>query len=208
MKTARKVTHLAVTLIAVASFTVGANAALTLSIDEYTADSLRISISGSFDTSTVGHSPGYLAIKNDWINNSGTHTEMFLGTPDISLNTITIGGLTPLTTIQGELLPWMDNIFFDNPLGTGTPFAAGTIVSGSITLTGTGLFDPAYGPTLNLVSGFVRPFGPGLGDDWARLEAVVIPEPSSAVLIALAVGILATFFWRRKLENQGTDSNS
>lgn len=170
-----------------------AQAALVLTITNYTADELSLTISGTFDSDTIGESPGYLALKNDWSNNVGVHTELFSGFPTITVNTITIGGIAPTTTRQGGPDTWMDNIFFDNPLGTETPILAGTVVAGSLTLSGVGLFDPTDAATLELVSGFNRPFGQ---DDWARLEAragaaVDVPEPGALGILAIGLAVLA-----------------
>ena len=104
-----------------------AYAALTLTIDNYTTDEVTFTISGTFDADTIGDSPGYLAIKNDWSNNQGVHTEWFSTLPTATLNTITIGGQVPGTTIQNDdTFTWADNIFFANPLGTEAPIPACT----------------------------------------------------------------------------------
>ena len=67
-------------------------AALTLTIDNYTTDELSFTIGGTFDADTIGDQPGWLAIKNDWSNNVGVHTELFSTEPTDTVNTITIGG--------------------------------------------------------------------------------------------------------------------
>lgn len=178
-----------------------AQAALTLTIDNYTTNELSFSISGTFDTDSIGHSEGWLAIKNDWSNNGGIHTEMYSVDPVVTLNTIVIGGLVPTTYVQNSTDSWADNIFFSNPLGTETPFAAGTVVSGSVTLSAVGGFNPADAATLELVSGFYRPFAAGVGDDWARLEATatVIPAPGAILLGSIGVGFVSWLRRRRTL---------
>jgi len=178
-----------------------AQAALTLTIDNYTTNELSFSISGTFDTDSIGHSEGWLAIKNDWSNNGGIHTEMYSVDPVVTLNTIAIGGLVPTTYVQNDNYSWTDNIFFENPLGSETPFAAGTVVSGSVTLAAVGGFNPADAATLELVSGFNRPFAQGVGDDWARLEATatVIPAPGAILLGSIGVGFVSWLRRRRTL---------
>ena len=177
-----------------------ANAALVLSIDTYTTDEVSFSINGTFDADTVGNFPGYLAVKNDWSNNVGVHTEWFSALPTITVNTIMIGGLAP--TIFGaqnsDIRPWNDNVFFRFDDNT-APITAGTTVSGSITLSRVGVFDPADMATLQLVSGlnFTAPFSDN--DDWARLEANVspVPLPAAAWLFGSALLGLAGVARRR-----------
>ena len=168
------------------------HAALQMIIDTYTADEVSFTLSGTFDADTIGIFPGYLAVKNDWSNNTGVHTDWFTSIPTISVNTVQIGGLAPtLTEAQNSpIRPWNDNIFFrfDDNLA---PFTAGTTVSGSITLSGAGIFDPADKATLELVSGlnFTEPFSDD--DDWARLEATAtmspVPVPAAAWLFGSAL---------------------
>lgn len=177
--------------------TTSVHAALVLSIDTYTTDEISFSISGTFDEDTIGIFPGYLAVKNDWSNNYGVHTEWFSSFPTMTVNTILIGGVAPtLAQAQNsDIRAWNDNVFFrfaDNM----APFTAGTAVSGSITLTGVGLFDPADMATLELVSGlnFTDPISSD--DDWARLEAravATVPVPAATWLFGSALlGLVAT----------------
>lgn len=204
--------QLAVTCVAVLIATAGqVQAAFILSIDNYTADELTFSIAGFFDADTIGDSEGYLALKNDWSNNRGVHTELFSSTPIVTSNTVLIGGLAPTTFLQNGTSAWMDNIYFHNPLGTENPILAGTTVAGSVTLSGVGAFNPAVTATFELVSGFVRPFGPGPGDDWARLEAgtlvAAVPEPSSLAVFgigACVAGLGAALRRRREKQQVAT----
>ena len=81
---------------------------------------------------------------------------------------------------------FMDTIFFGNPLNSSSTsdgdvaFTAGTTVSGSLTLTGLGIFDPTNAATLELVSGYNDSAA-----DWVRLETgttAVSPVPVPAAL--------------------------
>ncbi|MDB0068786.1 PEP-CTERM sorting domain-containing protein [Akkermansiaceae bacterium] len=173
--------------------------ALVLNIDEATNDLLTITISGTFDETTVGDLPGYLALKRDWTGNEGVNTEFFLSTPTIALNTVMIDSKSPSTAISVDNLSYGDSFLFRNTDGggnnvTGTAFAAGTTVSGTVTFTGTGIIDPTVVGELQLVSGF----NTGTTSDFARLEAVASPEPSSTFL--LGIGALAIGLIRRRTE--------
>ena len=180
------------------------HATLVLTIDTYTTDELSLTLSGSFDLDTVGDRPGFLAIKNNWSNNFGFHTEIFSRAPAITVNTILIDGTAPSGVfIQNDNSTWMDVIFFDNPIFdsvTGdTAFTAGTIVSGSLTLTGLGIFDPTDEATLELVSGFDNN-----AVDWARSEAGTmavspVPVPAALWLFGTALIGLVGFGKRRKV---------
>ncbi|MEJ6829234.1 MAG: PEP-CTERM sorting domain-containing protein [Akkermansiaceae bacterium] len=176
--------------------------ALVLNIDEATNDLLTITISGTFDETTVGNLPGYLALKRDWTGNEGVNTEFFLSTPTIALNTVMIDSKTPSTAISVGNFSYGDSFLFRNTDGGGndvtdTAFAAGTTVSGTVTFTGTGIIDPTVVGELQLVSGF-NTGNTGTSSDFARLEAVASPEPSSTFL--LGIGALAIGLIRRRTE--------
>jgi len=171
-----------------------ANAALILSIDNYTENELAFTISGSFDYDTIGDKvPGYLAIKNDWSNNQGIHTEMFNFFPTITLNTITIGGTGPLSfSVINSAEAWTDTIWFQNPLGVTNPITAGTSVAGSMVLSGNGAFDPVNADSLELLSGFITYEDDIEVNRWARLEsaAQTAPVPIPSTLGLLGIGLL------------------
>jgi len=176
-----------------------ANASLVFLINTYTTDQVSFSISGTFDADTIGIFPGYLAVKNDWSNNYGVHTEWFSGTPAITVNSILIGGLAPsLTQAQNNSSnAWNDDVFFI-AVNNALPILAGTTVSGSVTLSGVGLFNPADLATLELVSGLNYTSPSDGNDDWARLEASaqsVIPLPAAAWLFGSALGVMG---WMRR----------
>ncbi len=167
---------------------------LTLTIDEYTTDRLSFTVSGSLATDTTGTWEGWLAIKNDWSGNVGVHTELFSSTPSITSQNITIGGTSVNAVVGNGSQAYNDSIYWQNPLGFTNPISALTVVNGSVTLEGSGAFDPVNNPALHLVSGInLTPY------DWARLEAVgsAIPEPSTyAVLIGSLVLVIVA--WKRK----------
>lgn len=179
------------------------HAGLIFTIDSYTSSALQFSISGTFDADTTGDLPGYLAIKNDWSNNVGVHTELFGGAlnPSIVTNTISIGGVAPPTFAQNGSLEFLDSLFFRNVAGEGVAFTAGTTVTGSVTLLGAfGTFDPADGATLQLVSGRNDASGT---NDWVRWEggaalSAAVPEPSSLALLGLGGFSMACGAIRRR----------
>jgi hypothetical protein len=157
-------------------------AALTLTIDSLTTDQLTFSISGTFDTAP---NETWLAVKNDWSNNQGYHTEMFSGAPTVSFNSLLINGVSASPNIASGSETWGDSIYFSGTM------QAGTAVSGTITLTGAGMFIPANLGNLQLVSGFTRPVG---HDDWARLESSSsIPEPATALILGLGGALIALY---------------
>jgi len=158
-----------------------AHASLTITINTLTTNEFSFTLAGTFDADVIGDQTQFLAIKNDWSNNFGVQTELFSALPTITLNTIQIGGLASATAVGDGLSGWHDYVQFSNPLGVNTPILAGTGVSGSLTLTGLGIFDPLDIATLELVSGFVPVM------DWARFEILAVPEPTSAVLVGIGL---------------------
>lgn len=172
-----------------------ANAALILTIDNYTTDELSFTITGTFDADTVGAFPGYLAFKRDWSENYGVNTETFSALPTVTVNTIEIDSIA-LTFNVVSGLTFGDSFYIRNA-STKDPFLAGTEVSGSVTLSAIGAFDPTIAATFELVSGWESP-------DWVRLEAsattasvsIPAPEPSTGILMGL--GLLALGVRKRR----------
>jgi hypothetical protein len=158
------------------------NATLTLTIDSLTTGQLTFSISGTFDTAP---NEQWLAVKNDWSHNQGYHTEMFSGTPTVTFNSLLINGVSASPSIAADSQTWGDAVYFSGTM------LAGTAVSGTITLTGAGMFVPANLGNIQLVSGFTRPVG---HDDWYRLESSsAIPEPATAMILGLGGGLIALY---------------
>jgi len=155
-----------------------ANATLILTVDNYTTDELSFTISGTLDSTTIGAVPGWIGIKNDWSNNFAVHTELFSSAPTVTVDAVTIGGVSANSIVWSGTETHGDSVTFVNPAGAASAIAAGTAVAGSFTLSGTGLFNPADAATLELVSGFTTV-------DYARFEAsAVLPEPATALLFA------------------------
>lgn len=182
------------TVLAFSIFWKSSVAQLVLTIDEYTTDTLTFSISGSFEADTIGDFSGWLAIKNAWQGNQGVHTELFSSTPSVVSQSITIGGLSANTAVENGSQTYNDSIYWQNPLGFNSSISALTVVDGSVTLSGPGIFDPVNNNQLTLVSGLsLSPY------DWARLETVgnAIPETSNYIVI-LGVLSLAAVLWRKK----------
>ena len=175
-------------------------AVLVLGFSRFTQAALVLTLSGAFDENTTGDLPGYLAIKNDWSHNVAEHTELFSFQPTVTSNTIQIGdGLVPTqATVQDGTAPWTDTVFFvlTPPTNgndfTALPFLAGMPVSGSMTLSGTGAFNPAHAATLEVVSGF------NIGRDFARLEYSPVPLPAALPLFGSALGLMGFLGWRRR----------
>jgi len=174
-----------------------AQSALVFTIDTYTISELTFTLSGTFDDDTIGNEQGWLAIKNDWSSNTGTHTD-FLGLGATMVSNIMIGGFTPLGTIitTGDIDTFSDSIAFLQQGGSFSTIVAGTTVSGSATLSAIvgGAFNPTDASTLELVSGFnYGPSSPLVGGDWARLEATatfvgsVVPVPAAVWLFGTAL---------------------
>ena len=185
-----------------------AHSALTFTIDVYTPDELTFTLGGTFDVDTIGNETGWLAIKNDWSNNTGIHTDFLgLGATMVS-NTIMIGDFSPLSTIIREgSETFSDSVGFLQQGGSFSTIFAGTMVSGSATLSaiGGGAFQPTDASTLELVSGFNNgPTGTIDGGDWARREATatfggsVVPVPAAVWLFGTALMGMFGFNKRRK----------
>ena len=124
-------------------------------MNSYTKNSITLSINGTFAATTTGDQSGWIAIKNNW-SGSHVHTEWFSSTPTVTATNLVIGGIhyTPSTVFIGnsDSYAFGDCLYIENTTQS-TPFAAGTVVSGSITLTlASGSF--TNNVSLNLVSGF------------------------------------------------------
>jgi hypothetical protein len=166
-----------------------ANAGLILTIDSYTTSELKITLSGFFDADSIGDQVQWLAIKNDWSNNYGVHTELFNSMPTVVSDSVALNGVGMSQQVQNGLDEWKDAIFWGSSTGR---FLAGDVVSGTIHLTGAaGTFNPTANASLQLLSGFDN------GQrDWTRLEASAesnaVPEPSTLAIFALGMIGLAS----------------
>lgn len=183
-----------------------AQAALTLTIDSYTTDEISFTISGTFDVDTIGSQPGWLAVKNVWSSNIGSHTDWFSGAPIITVNSITFDGSAPNTSYVGSGTSTSnDSIYFQPYASFNTVIPSGTVVAGSITITGVGMFNPADATTLELISGWDL----AGSSDWARLEAaavlgvspVIAPVPTlsqyAIFLLILSLMFVSIYLKRR-----------
>ena len=175
-----------------------ADAGLVMTIDSYTADSVTISISGTFDADTIGDKPGWMAIKKDWETSPNTNTDWFAGSitvPTISSNTIAFDSVAANTTLASNGTGYGDDVAWRPTATADTAIAAGTVVSGSITLSGTGMFDPADASSLQLVSGYSN-----AGVQYQRLEFKfsTVPEPSFALVGLVGTAAVVAIRRRRK----------
>jgi len=139
----------------IAFYIAPSQAALVFTIDNMTTEEFAFTINGTFDEDTTGFTPGVLAIRNDWTNNPGIHTDFFDGIPSLSNSTLEIDGTLIETNYASYSGSGSDSIWIANPLGSGIKFTAGTTVSGSMTLFGgySSAFHPSQASNLELVSG-------------------------------------------------------
>ena len=159
--------------------------ALVLTINTYNANELSITISGTFDADVIGDGTDYLALKSDWSNNVGTNVPWIddsvangtLASSPFTVvqNTISIGVGAMQYFVTGQDT-WGDSFYFR----ADGSILAGTTVSGTLTVTGSGLFDP-LADNFQLASGFDN-----TTLDWVRLEAsaAAVPLPAAAWLFS------------------------
>lgn len=179
-----------------------AGAALTLTINEFNSNRFSATLGGYFDADTIGDQLEWLAIKANsslnngqnvpWVSNSVGFAE-FNENPAITIvtDTVVFSGLSITEKdIAANGQRWGDSIYFR----TSGPIIAGTLVSGTITIDGAGIFSPGGVQTFQLVSGF-----DDAKMDFKRVEASVqVPEPSSSLFLLLEVSSL--FRHRRRHE--------
>jgi hypothetical protein len=151
------------------TFTTSAASGLTLTVSSFTRTSITLTIGGTIPTATIGDQKGWLAIKNRWQTNTGTHNEWFSGTPTVSACSVIIGGVTYTTNTTNigasDAYNFGDCVYFRNTSQT-VAFAAGTAASGSVTLTLSSTESFTNNVSLDLLSGFSV-----TTNDWVRLEA-------------------------------------
>jgi len=178
--------------------TVPAYASLVLTIDNYTHNKLAFTISGTFDTDTIGDNPGCFAVKNDWTASLGSHTELWTNDPSVVSISLTIDSI-PVSVSDYSLsdTSWAydDSFRVVNTAGINTPFAAGTAVSGSVLLAGSNFFNPVANNSVQLVSGYLLTHA-----DWARLEANATFVPIPGAVWLLGSGLIGIVGIRRKIK--------
>lgn len=110
----------------------------------------------------------------------GSITSGALGSSGLTVdeNSILIGGLAT-QSFASDQDTWGDSIYFQSDA---TEILAGTAVSGTLTVSGTNLFDP-LASNFQLVSGF-----DSTNLDWVRLEA----NATSAVPISASVWLFCS----------------
>ncbi len=196
-----------------------AHASLIFTVDNITTDELTFSINGTFDEDTVGAvTPGVVAIKYDWSNNFGVHTEFMNGEPTVVSSTLTADGVLVDLNVDSAIHSTTDSIYFYNPAGNSTAFTAGTEISGSATLELTGGFDPALASGLELLSGYTMVLNtfPEWDYDWARLEAKAqvlstpptppYPIPAPATFLLMVSGVVVMSLSRSRAQFTNTTS--
>lgn len=187
-----------------------ARANLTLSLNDFTEDTLSVSISGFFDTDVEGEIDSVFAIKADYSSNVGVNSDWlddsigFIANLDaftVTENTISISvGDSIFNTVSAVPENGFGDAFLFyafSPDGF-VPLTAGTTVSGTLTLSRPGGFNPSAVDYLELVSGYNNDPDLGFGEvdgNFVRVESI-IPEPSTVLLTSL--GALALVFRRRK----------
>ncbi|MDA7503949.1 PEP-CTERM sorting domain-containing protein, partial [bacterium] len=150
----------------------------------------------------------------DYEGNLGVHTDFItpdagdVGNPPYSSGSLTFNGIASLPSFAPTTGTFADSIRFGNPSGgVGTPFAAGTVVSGTISVDLSGepiSFLPVDPLSFDLVSGLNDGF-----TSWNRLEASAtlvsgVPEPSSFLLLGLASLSLLLLRFRRSTNQSET----
>jgi hypothetical protein len=180
--------HCAATLLLLGALAPAACGALTLTINEATANSFSFTLGGTFDADTIGDQRNYLALKPDWTTNNGVNVpwinEFAPGLLTVVQDTVAISGEDIVISSVATFGQYGDSVFWQ----TGDTIEAGRAVSGTFYVTGTNHFNYASLTAFQLVSGFDN-----TQIDWERLEATTaVPEPSTALfgVLGLAVFLL------------------
>jgi hypothetical protein len=162
-----------------------ASAGLILTIDTLTNSEFSFTISGAFDQDVIGDQKNWLAIKYDWANNYGVHTE-WVGSFGTYTGALYFDGALAGQTLGAFNANYTDSIYWSSA----SNILAGTTVNATYSFTG-GSYQSVDENKLQLVSGFDNPVS-----DWARLEADAnstdVPEPSTLAIFALGMIGLAS----------------
>lgn len=183
-----------------------ANAGLIFTVDTLTSDEFTFSISGSLDSDPLD-GRGWLAIKNDWSNNIGIHTEFINSSLTTSSGGLFLGAVELDMWLENGSENFNDSIYWKLALPAPDPslpatkvcvamvgdppcppIYAGLAFSGTVSFYGIGAFDPSARETLELVSGYDN-----ATQDWTRLEAAnsgVVSAPGPSTLAIFALGML------------------
>jgi hypothetical protein len=151
-----------------------AHASLTFTINTLTTNEFSFTLAGTFDADVIGHQTQWLAIKNDWSNNVGQNTDWiaeYIGwefLEDTSLtvieNSVTFNGSPAASSVvSASGQTWGDSFHFNAGFG----ILAGTVVAGTLTVTGTNAFNPLSATNLQLLSGYDN-----ANQEWVRLESL------------------------------------
>lgn len=155
-----------------AGLAASANAQLSLTINEYTANTLSFTISGTVETDAIGDQRQWIAVKPNWSTNYGVNVPWVadsVGFTSISNspftvieNSIRIDGLAPTqSNVAASGQTWGDSFYFSH---SGN-LTAGTPVTGTLSVALNGAFDALPVSDFELLTGFDNAAG-----DWSRIE--------------------------------------
>ncbi|MBK1792352.1 PEP-CTERM sorting domain-containing protein [Persicirhabdus sediminis] len=177
---------LAISLATFATLSMGAHAAVTLQITEYTSSAITFTVSGTLDADSEGARRSGLLIIAPSVD---LGTQWYTGSLVLDTNSLTVDGV--LRDPQGfdNGGETGDSIYWSGQTGDNGILTSGTVLSGSARLTGT--IDDSFDISdFSLYSGLSSLKTPN------RLEAVATPEPTSALL--LCFGAISLLGIRRK----------
>ncbi|MGJ8672100.1 PEP-CTERM sorting domain-containing protein [Rubritalea sp.] len=187
MKTTKKVATLAATLITIGSLVGGANAAMTMTINEVGND-LVFSYSGTLDSWT-SDSPS----SGTFVQSTPSNFYSLTGDHDdyITSGIVLDSGNWTSTSLSGGVKSG-DNFGFDGSYwyASGPLYTAGTQITGSATYTNTSYATAGF--TIGDSGSFSG------GGNTVSFQVAAVPEPSSALLVGLGA---LSFVVRRRRTN-------